>query len=100
MSVRKAQKEINAAEFAEWVAYYSLDPFGEERADLRIAQLDAIIATVNAPKGRRFRPKDFMFDFTKHGRRMGQNEIAQQLMLFAKAHNEAIKRGGSGNPTR
>jgi len=34
-------------EFAEWWAYYSIDPFGELRADIRHAALMALLANVN-----------------------------------------------------
>lgn len=34
---------MSSAEFAEWMAYYSIDPFGEERADLRQAMTTSAI---------------------------------------------------------
>ena len=33
MSVREAQEKVSSREFAEWVAYYSIQPFGEGRLD-------------------------------------------------------------------
>lgn len=30
MSVRRAQREIDSAEFAEWIVYWHLEPFGDE----------------------------------------------------------------------
>jgi hypothetical protein len=38
---------MSALEFAEWMAYYSLEPFGERRADYRSAQIVQMIANVN-----------------------------------------------------
>lgn len=42
---------MSALEFAEWQAYYRLEPFGEERADLRSAIVAKTIADVNTPRG-------------------------------------------------
>lgn len=57
---------MSAHEFAEWIAYYSLEPFGEERADLRAAIVACVIANANRdPKKRRraFKLADFMPQF-------------------------------------
>jgi len=37
MTVRRLLSEIDSPELSEWVAYYNIEPFGEERADLRQA---------------------------------------------------------------
>ena len=52
--------------FLEWQAYSAIEPFGEWRADLRIAQLDALFANANRGKGTPPRKiTDFLFDFEK-----------------------------------
>lgn len=61
MSVARCMREVDSAEFSEWIAYYHLEPFGDERADLRAA----IIAHTNASvmRGKKSKPyklKDFM----------------------------------------
>lgn len=46
-----------------WQEYFSLEPWGEERADLRIAQLTALTANINRDSTRRptpFTAMDFM----------------------------------------
>lgn len=50
MSVRRAQQEIDSREFAEWIAYHSLEPFGDEW--FRDAQLTAAVASQWATKPR------------------------------------------------
>lgn len=48
--------------------YERLEPFGEERADLRSAQIAQLIAEPNRDPKRRSQPfklSDFMFDFDK-----------------------------------
>ena len=47
---------MSSHEFAEWIAYYNLEPFGDELAlmDNHFASLQALIANVNRdPKKRR-----------------------------------------------
>lgn len=49
-----------------WQAYEQLEPFGEERADLRIAQLCALVANRTRAKGERaFKVQDFMLQTAK-----------------------------------
>ncbi len=60
---------MSSAEFAEWLAYYRLEPFGEERADARSALLAALIANLyRNPKRRRepYQISDFMPHFEAH----------------------------------
>ena len=52
------------------MAYYELEPFGEDRADLRMAILATLIANANTPRGkRRAKVDDFM---PKFGRQSGR----------------------------
>lgn len=62
------QRRMSSAEFSEWMAYAQIEPFGEERADLRMAILATIIANANRdPKLRPepFEVSDFMPNFEK-----------------------------------
>ena len=61
------QGEISSREFAEWMAYYRLEPYGEERADLRNARLLAMLATVNGDGSKDYSAADFMMDFGSDG---------------------------------
>lgn len=58
-------EEISFDQFAEWRRLYAAEPFGEERADLRMGQICAIIANVNRSKrsDKVFSATDFMFKF-------------------------------------
>ena len=57
-------KNISSRELTEWAEYYKLEPFGEERADLRAGIIGATIANVNRGKGgKTFTPQDFMPKF-------------------------------------
>lgn len=57
---------ISSRQLTEWMAYASIEPFGEERADLRMAIVAALIANANRDPDKRrepFTPADFMPHF-------------------------------------
>lgn len=56
-------------QFVEWAAYSRLEPFGEERADLRAALITAKIHNVNVTKKSDLAsPLDFMPNFSNGGK--------------------------------
>lgn len=56
--------EISSAQFAEWLAYSRLEPWGEDRDDLRMGIMASVIANSNRGKGKKpYKPQDFMPDF-------------------------------------
>lgn len=55
-------RAMPATLLTEWIAYYTLEPFGEERADLRAGVLASLLANIHRdPKRQRnpFEPGDF-----------------------------------------
>lgn len=82
MSVRRAQAEIDSREFTEWMAYATLQPFGDERADLRMALTDCLIANGlralgGTTKGDPFKLEDFMPFIEKQPKR--KEDLASKL---------------------
>ena len=54
-------EEISDAELYEWMAFYRLEPFGDERADVRAGMVCAVVHNVNRGKrGKAAKPTDFM----------------------------------------
>lgn len=52
---------MGSREFSEWMAYYGIEPWGEDRADLRVALLTSLTANINRKSGSPpLRPADFM----------------------------------------
>jgi len=52
---------LSSTELSEWMAYYSIEPFGYHRKDLSIAILSALTANINRGKNQKaFAPIDFM----------------------------------------
>ncbi len=76
-----------------WQAYAEVEPFGEERADLRIAQLTALMANAHRDPKRTtaFKAKDFMFDFAgaraRRKRTPAQvwSELKSRVLMFKEA---------------
>lgn len=70
-----------------WITYAKEEPFGEERADLRIAQLAALMANAwLRNKGqRRFRISDFMFDFDTSRTHKAPDALVEKVFTLNKA---------------
>jgi hypothetical protein len=47
MPVRTCQQTLSSAEFAEWYAYFQVEPFGADGDDRRMARMAAILANAN-----------------------------------------------------
>jgi hypothetical protein len=45
-TVRELERSLSHAEWIEWIAYYGLDPWGDQRDDMRMARL---VTAVLAP---------------------------------------------------
>lgn len=87
---------MQSEELSYWMAYYGMFPWGEERADLRVAIQSSLIANVNRGKNARaFSPEDFMPKFNQPSSEAGKpkhtvDELASKFALFATQHNAAI----------
>ena len=82
MTVDELGHRMSSAEFTEWLAYYSVSPFGDERADLRMAILADTMARVNGAKGTSV--KQFMPSF-------GPKLIRKPWQSIRSAVRKAIK---------
>lgn len=54
---------MSSHEFAEWMAYYTLEPFDESRADLRMGIMAALFANANRDVKKHkkaYEPTEFM----------------------------------------
>jgi hypothetical protein len=63
MTVGELGQRMSSHEFTEWLAYYDLEPFGEERADLRQAMTTSGVHNLLQAKTKHPRwtkPDDFM----------------------------------------
>lgn len=77
---------LTSEQFAEWMAYYSLEPFGEERADFRAGIIASEIVNMAGKASKRtVAPKDFMPKFGG-SRKQTPHEMLQVL--------KGMRRGG------
>jgi len=66
MTVNQLLSQISSRELSEWAAYYSIEPFGERREDLRAAMMACTIANAAGGRGKNkpaFKLKDFLLNF-------------------------------------
>lgn len=93
MGVAECQARIGSAEFTDWLAYYQLEPWGEERADIRNAILCALVANVFRGKGRRAKLKDFLPRFDEEPRpRQSLSDMRAVMERFTAAHNASSRK--------
>jgi len=63
MTVRELLARTDSRELSEWMAFFSLEPWGCEVDDWRFGMLASVIANANRDEKKRrkpFEPKDFM----------------------------------------
>ena len=52
---------MSSAEFGEWKAYYSIEPFGDRIDDIRMGTVASVVANVNRSKDTPpYKPLDFV----------------------------------------
>ncbi len=81
MSVRRAQAEIDSAEYAEWIAFHSIEPFSYERSENMLCLVAAILANTHRDKGTRaYKPDDFK---PQYGRKRVEDSVSIEMKLRA-----------------
>ena len=74
--------------FLQWIAYHELEPWGEDRADVRAAITAAVTYNVNRGRGARSRqPKEFLA-YTPPRRRMGKDKVELFKSIMRKARGD------------
>ena len=85
MTVGELLSRISSRELSEWRAYCGLEPFGEDRADLRAGIVASTVANVFRKSGTKpYKAQDFMPKFGKE-----KQDWREQLELV-KAMNAAL----------
>ena len=84
MTVAELLRHMSSSEFREWCVYSGIEPFGEERADLRAGIIASTFASAYRKKGsRRPKPSDFM---PKFGEQVERRQTWQeQLAIIERA---------------
>jgi len=79
-TVREAQARIDSAEFAEWCAFYLIEPWGGSADDGRIGMLCSMVAGV---AGVRLDPSDIFPRLTEDGEPVNSQHQNPQLEAMA-----------------
>lgn len=77
-------EEIDCAEFAEWFAFFRLEPWGEERADLRSGIIAATTANCAAQGRKQFKAEDFMPRYGRPRQRQSIADMQARMMLASR----------------
>lgn len=80
---------LNARQLAEWEAFYTMEPRGEFRADLRLAQLCQLTANIHRDSKKKpspFKITDYLFDFSpKEDEKQSVDEMIDIMKSIAGA---------------
>ena len=97
MSVRRCQEEVDSREYAEWMGFYEIRPFGEEANDFRGAVAPWVNANIHRGKGssgpriEQFYPR---FSSSTSIDRSEENikNMRMQFECFVASHNNKVKK--------
>lgn len=82
MTVRELETRMEASELNEWMAYWSLEPWGQVQADYRAGLITSMVLNAQGAKykGRPFEPSDF---FPLYGEKRGKTQtVEEQISIF------------------
>jgi hypothetical protein len=86
---------MTSAEFAEEMAYYRIDPWGEERADLRAGIIASLVdATIPRKHGRSRSPAQLMPFLHEAKQERSTEELQSQFRMVSRSWN---KKGNHGD---
>lgn len=79
------------------MAYFRIEPFGEERDDVRAALIAQTVANclVERKDGRKFTLKDFMLDWD--GSHQPKPKTSEEMLIYVRAMHDVITAMNSTN---
>jgi hypothetical protein len=97
-TIGETQAAVDSREFAEWLAYDSIEPGEPLRGDVRAAMIGMLIAETNRDTKKKptpFKLEDFMFRFgesDKDRMRRMRDETKQKLMIWKGMVGAGVKK--------
>lgn len=76
MPVAEAQQRLSSAEFVDWCAFYSLEPWGYDIGNWRMGVLGATVANYSGNVKKALKPSDF---FPQRPKKLSRKETAEYL---------------------
>jgi hypothetical protein len=90
-------REMGSRELSGWIAYSELEPFGEERGDLRAGIVASTIVNVNrGANSEACKPSDFMPDFSGERAEREEGEAEAKHIEAMMKGFEALRVAGGG----
>jgi hypothetical protein len=83
MTVRQMLESIDSRELSEWIAYANVEPFGEDRADIRHGIACTVVANSALGSKGGARPADFIPRFGG-SRRLSAEETRAKFQAYAQ----------------
>lgn len=80
---------MSASQMTEWIAYYSLEPFGQDRGDIPAAVIAAQVANTIPRKGRPVSPNDYL---PMLGGRSRPRQTPEQMKAIGTALGNALRK--------
>ena len=89
-TVSQLLKSLSSKELTEWMIYYELEPFGEDREDFRMGVVASTIANVNRSKNSKvYKPQDFI---PKFGDTQPNKQTWQEQLRIVESLNFVFNR--------
>jgi len=85
-TVEELQCRIDSRQFAEWMAFWAMEPWGAQIDDVRWSVTQSLVA--NALGGAKTKPSDF--SLCKRIARQSPDEIERVMMSWARVHNRRV----------
>ena len=83
---------MSSKELMEWIAFFTLEPFGSEAQFMGHAITASTVANVNRPKGRKaYKPDEFMPKFEKKEQTVDEMIQIAQAMTIAMGGEDKRK---------
>jgi hypothetical protein len=85
-TVAELGERMSSRELTEWMVFYGMRPFGEDRDDFRMGQLCSVMAAPHTPKGHQpMSPADFIPEMQKE---QTPEEAAMLIKAWAKSNGD------------
>lgn len=83
-TVAELLRRLSSAELSEWMRYWNVEPWGEERADMRAA---IVACTVARSQGAKAKTEDFMprYEAGERKAKLTPRQIAEREIALMKA---------------
>jgi hypothetical protein len=86
---------MSAHEFAEWIAFSQIEPWGMARADWQAALICKIMADINTPKGKQpMKLTDFLLKFDQERKEQSTEEMIGTVAQINAIYGEQDNEGG------